>query len=120
MCQLQFRGMTLYTDNSSHVSHSCSKTTKSYLYILFIGLKRLVFKLSFDTIHAFISFVIVKKTVFEVGRETHMSAILLSSETIWLRVIQVFLAAHATLYKSGCMRLRKKTESTDILSALKK
>ena len=82
-------------------------------------------KLSFATIRALIGFVIVEKAVFEAGKETHISPILLSSEAFWLRAIEVFLAARVTLYKYGCVRLeererereRGKTESAEILSA---
>ena len=77
------------------------------------------FKLSFDTIHALIGFVIVEKTVLEAGKETHISPILLSSEAFWLRAIEVFLAARVTLYKYGCVRLeeREEEQSAEILSA---
>ena len=85
-----------------------------YLYILFISLRRQVFKLSFDTIHTLTSFVIVEKTVFEVGKETHISLIL-SSETFWLQAIEVFLVACVTLYKYGCMRLEEREEELRVL-----
>ena len=57
--------------------------------------------LSFNVILALIGFVFGEKTVFEVGKETHMSLIL-SSEAIWMLVIEVFLAGRVTLYKYGC------------------
>ena len=65
------------------------------------GFKISFFKLSFETIYALISFVIVQKTVFEAGKETHMSLILLSSEAIWMWAIWVFPATRVTLYKYG-------------------
>ena len=74
-----------------------------------------VFKLSFDTIHALIGFVIVEETVFEAGKETHMSPILLSSEAFWLRAIEVFLATRVTLYKYGCVRLEEREEELRVL-----
>ena len=62
---------------------------------------------------------IVEKTVFEAGKETHISLILLPSETFWLRTIEVILAARVTLYKYGCVGLgeREEEQSAEILSA---
>ena len=64
---------------------------------------------------------IVEKTVFEAGKETHISPILLPSDAFWLRAIEVLLAARVTLYKYGCVRLEERetgrTESAEILSA---
>ena len=57
---------------------------------------------------------IVEKTVFEAGKETHISLILLPSETFWLRTIEVYLAARVTLYIG---RESGKSESAEILSA---
>ena len=63
----------------------------------------------------------VEKTLFEEGKETHISPIWLPIEAFWLRAIEVFLAARVTLYKYGCVRLeereRGRTESAEILSA---
>ena len=78
-------------------------------------IEKIVFKLSFDTIHALISFVIVEKTVLETGQETHISPILLSSEAFWLQAIEVFLAARVTLYKYGCARLEEREEEGRVL-----
>ena len=58
---------------------------------------------------------IVEKTVLETGKETHISPILLSSEAFWLRAIEVFLAARATLYKYGCVRLEEREEELRVL-----
>ena len=61
---------------------------------------------------------IVEETVFEAGKETHMSPILLSSEAFWLRAIEVFLAARVTLHwVCEIGRKRERTESAEILSA---
>ena len=78
-------------------------------------IEKIVFKLSFDTIHALISFVIVEKTVLEGGQETHISPILLSGEAFWLRAIEVFLAARVTLYKYGCVRLEEREGELRVL-----
>ena len=77
-----------------------------------LWLRRYVFKILFDTVHALIGFVIIEKTVFEAGKETHISPILLSSEAFWLRAIEVFLAARVTLYKFGCVKLEENRELT--------
>ena len=58
---------------------------------------------------------IVEKTVFEAGKETHISPILLSSEAFWLRTIEVFLAARVTLYKYGFVRLEKRDKELRVL-----
>ena len=71
-------------------------------------IEKISFQLSSDTIHALIGFVIVEKTVFEAGKETRISPILLSSEAFWLRAIEVFLAARVTLYKYGCVKLEER------------
>ena len=97
MCQLRFSDTNPYIDDSRHTSHSCSKTATFYLYILFILLRRYVFKFSFGTIRTLIGFVIAEKTVFEADKETQISPILLPSEAVWLRAIDVFLAARVTL-----------------------
>ena len=48
-----------------------------------------------------------------------MSLSFLSSKAIWLQVKKLFLVAHITLCKYGCMQLREegKTASAEILSA---
>ena len=58
---------------------------------------------------------IVEKTVFEAGKETHISPILLSSEAFWLRAMAVFLAARVTLYKYGCVRLEEREEELRVM-----
>ena len=58
---------------------------------------------------------IVEKTVFEAGKETHISPILLSSEAFWLRAIAMFLAACVALYKYGCVRLEEREEERRML-----
>ena len=58
---------------------------------------------------------IVEKTAFETGKETHMSPILLSSEAFWLRAIEVFPAARIRLYKYGCVRSEKREEKLSLL-----
>ena len=58
---------------------------------------------------------IVEKTVFEAGKETHISPILLSSEAFWLRAIEVFLAARVTLYQYWRERLEEREEELKVL-----
>ena len=114
MCQLWFSDMNLYTDESRHASHSCSKTATFYLCILLIWLRRYIFKLSFDIIHALIGFVIAEKTIWS-RQETHISPILLPSEAFWLQAIKVFPAARVTLHKHGCVRLEEREEELRVL-----
>ena len=58
---------------------------------------------------------IVEKIVFEAGKETHISLILLPSEAFWLRAIEVFLAARITLCKYGCVTLEERVEELRVL-----
>ena len=54
---------------------------------------------------------VVEKIVFEAGKETHISLILLPSEAFWLRAIEVFL----TLCKYGCVTLEERVEELRVL-----
>ena len=58
---------------------------------------------------------IVEKTVFEAGKETHILRILLCSEAFWPQAIEVFLAARVTLYKYGCVSLEEREEELRVL-----